>query len=139
MRHQASNIGMVFLTGLAAGYVASLLIPKDVQLRNRNRLMKMKKVLTDPDEQERIMDIFKDRTDEAVTSFQMAKDRLARNLSEMQNKFSDISKDKYIEAVEDALDYVAEYQELPTPQFNALKKYLEGDFRRIKSSLQTSN
>lgn len=126
---------MVFLFGVAAGYLLSLILPSDVNLKNRMRLKKIEKILTDPEEQERIKDVFNEKTAEAAASFSMAKAQLAHNLNTFKLELDQISKEKYLKAVKDAVDYVAETQELPRRQITALQRYLEKDYDRIKAAL----
>lgn len=128
--------GLVFLSGIAAGYALSMMVPEKFKSESRAKIRQLKEAITNPDERQRIAEIFKDQKEEAVASYYMVKGRLAKNLHSVREEFGEISKDKYIDAIQDAIEYASEYQEIPTPQINALKKYLQNDFERFTAALQ---
>ncbi len=136
LTNKHKNSGVIFLSGLAAGYALSMFIPEKFKNESKARLRQIKAAITNPDERAKIADIFKDQKDEAAASYYMAKGRLAKKLHHLEEEYGEISKDKYLEAIEDAVDYTNEYQEIPTPQLNALKKYLQNDFKRFIAALQ---
>lgn len=128
---------MVFVAGLAAGYVASWFLPEDVKTRQRKMARKkadeLKSILTDPDERERVKDIFKERTQEAMGSYQQARETLMANLSSMRGSWEDINKDKYMEVVNQTIEEIRDNQALPMRQLNKLKQYFEADYKLLQS------
>jgi gas vesicle protein len=127
------------LVGAAVGYAASLFLSPDTKLKHRRNLEakagELKKLLTDPEEQERVRDIFKENTDSAQEKYRRAKFAVISRLSQMRGAIQDIDKQKYARAVEKALDDLREDGELPKTQLDRLKKYLIEDFQKIKSNV----
>ena len=132
---------MIFLAGLAAGYIASWFLPEDMKSKQRKMAKKkmeaLKTILTDPEERERIIDIFKERTDEALSQYQNARQMLMENLSEVKGSWQDIDKDKYMEVVANTIEQIRDDQSLPLRQLNKLKQYFEADYKLIQSKVKS--
>lgn len=146
MMHNHSKQGghnplMLFAAGLAVGYVASWFLPEDLKTRQRkmmqNKAEDLKNILTDSDERERIIDIFKERTQEAKDSYQDARETFMKNLSSVRDSWQDIDKEKYMQILDKTMEEIRNNQSLPLRQLNKLKQYFESDYKLLQSQTKS--
>jgi hypothetical protein len=121
---QQSHLGLVFGAGLLAGYVASMLIPENVQEKAKEQLGESAKKLRDnwssPAE---IMDLYRE-----------TRSQIMDQLAEMQLTWEDIDKRKYTDLVKKSLETLVEERGIPDDQIKKLQEYLADDYGTFRSS-----
>jgi hypothetical protein len=127
------------LLGAALGYAASLFLSPETRAKHRVELERksreLKDILTDPDERERIREIFEENTDQAHTMYTHTKARLVTFLAGIRGGLQEIDKQKYVQAVDKALTELKKDGELPKKQLDRLRKYLTEDYQKIKDAV----
>lgn len=127
----------IFLAGLTAGYIASWFMPEDWKFKQRKvvrkKISELQAIMTDPEERERIKDIFKEKTEEALDQYQEARSILMKNLADIKGSWQDIDKDKYLEVVGNTIDEIRDNQALPMKQLQKMRQYFEADYKLLQS------
>jgi len=131
-----------FLVGVAAGWLASLLIPNDArrELRRtaKDKARALKAAFTDPEERERIKEIFTDKTADAREKYLDVKSALIEKFSALRESFGDIDKRKYGQIIRETLDELRREKKLASDQISKLQDYLEHDYQKIRNRFTSS-
>lgn len=139
MRKDKSSLGLVLAGGILLGYVASLFIPDSIKNKNKKQIeakaVKLKAILTDPEERQRIKEIFNDQSEKARAMYADAKDTLVTNLVALKGSLRDINKQKYLDAVNATITQLRSEKNLPAAQLTRLKEYLQTDYERVRAEL----
>ena len=141
MKNSHKNIGIGLLLGAVAGFALSLLIPNSTKEKNK-KLLKAKaeqitKVLTDPDERQRIKEVFQEKTKETTDTYHDIKASVAEKISLLRVSLNSLDKQKYSDTISKTLNRFRDDGRITTHQLKKLKGYLESDFSKIKSDLST--
>jgi gas vesicle protein len=135
-RNAIGSLGTAFIVGAAVGYITSLFVTPETKQKSKEevekRLNQLQKIMKDPEERQRIQEVFQSRTDEAVSAYHDARDAVMYNVAQITTPLEKISKQKYVQAVRDAINDIAQRQELPTTQMRKLRSYLESDYEYLK-------
>jgi hypothetical protein len=135
---KTTKVGAAFAIGILAGWAASLLMsPEDKAKANKAikvKAKKLKEILTDKKEQQRIKDIFTKKTAEAERIYGSAKEMVITNLAEIKGQLDDIDTQKYKTAVKNAVAQIDKTHQLPKDQLEKLKEYLESDYKKITTA-----
>lgn len=131
--------GMIFLAGAAAGYAVSLFMPNSMKREQKEMLeektRELQEILSDPEQQAKIKEIFSKNTRKAQDIYGAAKDAVILNLARLDGSLSSIDKNKYMEAVKEAVGQVKDEHSVPSDQLKKLAHYLERDFDLFKANL----
>jgi succinate dehydrogenase/fumarate reductase flavoprotein subunit len=135
-RSSASSLGAALVVGAAIGYITSLFVSQETRVASRKeiemRMKQLEKIMKDPDERQRIKEVFKDQTDEAMSAYHDTRDAVMYNIAQVTTPLEKISKQKYVDAVRDAISDLANRHELPSTQLRKLRAYLESDYNYLK-------
>lgn len=136
----AAKVGLVFLAGMAAGWVINMLTPPELRERGRRmirrRAAKIRALMADPEERQRMKALFKQKADEMTASYYDARDSVIKTLSGLKESVSGFSREAYTTAVEEAINRIQEKGEIPHEQLDQLRQYLVDDYDRIKRRMR---
>ncbi len=136
----AKRIGLAFLAGAATGWLISLFMPDETRSKVKNEIEDkasyLKKAMTDPDERERIKEIFSEKTHDASDKIKEVKDDVAKRLSALRGGVEEIDKRKYLQAVRESVDDMRRGELLPEDELGKLQDYLERDYERISRRMR---
>ncbi|MGI5841153.1 MAG: hypothetical protein ACOX6N_02990 [Patescibacteria group bacterium] len=134
------KVGLAFLAGAATGWLVSIFMPEDTRNKVKNEIEDktsyLKKVMTDPEERERIKDVFSEKTQNTKEKLEDVKNDIANRLAALKGGAQDIDKRKYMRAVQDSIEDMREGNILPEDELNRLRDYLEGDYERIRRRMR---
>jgi len=140
MSNKLSKFTFAVAMGAAAGYIASLFVPEETKQKHKRQLTTkaedLDRILRDPQERERVKEIFKKNSQEVTDTFNSVKSELAVNLATLKGSLTQIDKRKYTQAVDQAMNFASEQQQLPSAQLKRLRDYLLADYDRIKKDFQ---
>lgn len=139
--HDGSNkTGIALLTGLAIGAGVALLLPdnwkRSVRRKGEEVADQVGALLTDPEERERIAEIFQEKTKNAQTIYNDARTKLAEVLESTGEAIESIDKRKYRKAVSDTMAYIREQHKVPKESLARLRTYLENDLSRLRGDAE---
>ncbi len=134
-RKGASRFGLGIVLGAITGAISGLLLAPKSGKKMRADAIKtynqLKKLLDEKKPEEIVADIFGKVTEETKTFFNQSKDLLARHLSELKVGIDKIDKEKYKKAVGAVVGDLRSQGEISDDSLDKLRKYLEGDFRKL--------
>lgn len=132
------KLGLGLLLGAAAGYAASLFISEKTRDKHKATLEakfnQVKEFINDPKEQERLKELFEEKTKGAAKTYEAIRTQVAGKLEDASKTWQKIDKDKYTKVIEKSLDQLKSEHKLSVPQLAKLKKYLVSDFEAFVNS-----
>lgn len=138
----AKKVGVAFLVGAVTGWLISLFMPDETRKKVKDEIEEktnyLKRVMTDPDERERIKEIFSEKTQDAGEKIQQVKEDVIKRLSALKGGVEKIDRDKYFQAVKDSIDDMRRGEVLPKDELQKLSDYLERDYDRIRRKMRRS-
>ncbi len=138
----AKKVGVAFLVGAVTGWLISLFMPDETRKKVKDEIEEktnyLKRVMTDPDERERIKEIFSEKTQDAGEKIQQVKEDVIKRLSALKGGVEKIDRDKYFQAVKDSIDDMRRGGVLPKDELQKLSDYLERDYDRIRRKMRRS-
>ncbi|HEX7017555.1 MAG TPA: hypothetical protein VF209_01450 [Patescibacteria group bacterium] len=129
------STGLAFLTGVALGGVAMMLLPDQHKQKIKNMAQNATSSLGDmmnTDERAaRIKDIFNENTAKARAIYDETRRSLSNTLADLGDQLDSIDEKKYAHLVDDTVAYIQEHHQLPKKNADKLRKYLQSDFKRL--------
>lgn len=137
------SMGLVFALGAAAGYIATLFLSDSTKLKHK-KVMKdkardLERIMKDPNERQRVIDVFKEYSDESASYYRQAKENLVSGLASLKGGVTDIDKKKYQRVLDDIIEDFKQTKKIPTKQLDRLRTTLEADYVRIKEHMNQAN
>ncbi|OGK38487.1 hypothetical protein A3F03_03275 [Candidatus Roizmanbacteria bacterium RIFCSPHIGHO2_12_FULL_41_11] len=132
MADKKSNFGLgVMLGTIIGGLTAFFLSPKSGP-ENREmakaKIAALKKTLEEHKVPEKLQEIYGEVTDEGKKAFLIAKKELEKKLSQLEESFANMDKEKYLKLVDEAMKKVKEQTKETAERINRLRAYFADRF-----------
>lgn len=135
-KNKASKMGLLFMGGVAAGYLAKKMMDSDGFKKKRTEVMT---ALGEAVDKERIKKVFGDTKEDMVVSYQTAKSKLVDGVSRTKEAISDLDKNKYQTIVDGVVESLKNTGKYTAEQLKLLRGYFMDDFTKIKSQALTTD
>lgn len=140
MDNKPRNVGTAFLLGAAAGWLVSVLMPERMKNKAKDEIRDkadlVKRIATDPQERQRVMDIFNQKTDQAMKQYRRARETLSEKVSNVKGAIAGIDEGKYKDAVGQTVESLRNEGGFTEEQLKKIKNYFESDYRNLMQSTQ---
>lgn len=135
-KNKAGKMGLLFIGGVAAGYLAKKMVDSEGFKKKRAEVMK---ALGEAVDKDRIKKVFGDTKEEMVASYQTAKSKLVDGVSKTKGAIGELDKGKYQGIVNEVVESLKNTGKYTAEQLKLLKDYFMDDFSKIKSQALTQN
>jgi hypothetical protein len=136
-KNKTGNLFLPFIGGLAAGWIISLFMSTEIKTKSRKLIEadinKLRDLLQNSQEQDRIRTIFKEKTDQAATTYAQIKDKLIVSLANLKESLEEIDHKKYVHVVNQVLNDYQKQGQITGDQLKKLASYLESDYKLLKA------
>ena|SRR3989344_6863650 len=132
MADKKSNFGLgVMLGTIIGGLTAFFLSPKsgpENREMAKKKIAALKKTLEEHKVPEKLQEIYGEVTDEGKKAFLIAKKELEKKLSQLEESFANMDKEKYLKLVDEAMKKVKEQTKETAERINRLRAYFADRF-----------
>lgn len=139
---KTTKYGLGVFLGIVGGAIAGLfLAPKKGKLLRRDAkktLNEINKLLKDENREKAIKKIFGKASRDSRLAFKRSKEILGFKLLKFRQVLSKIDKKKYKRVVAEVVEDVSLEKRIPKETLNKLQKYLESDFKKLKTKNKKS-
>lgn len=137
---KSRNLLLTFAGGVAAGWLISLFMSTEIKTKTKKAIQKdaekLKDILTNQENRERVAAIFDDVTQKTTNTYKTAQSKLISGLTSLKYSLEEIDKDKYQQVVNQIIKDLQDNEQINLKQAKKLKTYLVADFELIKSHIQ---